>query len=91
MGFDFISLEQSYENAHTKLVKSYAMDAILEKSKTFTKPSPKKAGKFITTIANCKEEKYKSVGNGWDYRYIGKTIVGSVLLYRKKNNIYVLF
>ncbi len=60
------------------------MEAILENEKTVKKPSLKKAKAFINNIKNCKEEKYKSVGHGWDYRYISDTIVGSVLLYRKK-------
>ena len=84
IGFDFISLEEAYEKLHLKLVKSYAMEAILENKKTTRKPPLKKAKAFINNIKNCKEEKYKSVGHGWDYRYISDTIVGSVLLYRKK-------
>ena len=84
VGFDFISLEEAYEKLHLKLLKSYAMEAILEEKKKAGTPSLKNAKAFIKKIKSCKEEKYKSVGHGWDYRYISNTIVGSVLLYRKK-------
>ena len=32
----------------------------------------------------CDEKKYESVGKGWDYRFEGERIVGSVLKLGKK-------
>ena len=84
VGFDFISLESAYEKLHSKLVKSYAMDAILQGKKSAKKDSMKKVEKFIDSIKASKEEKFKSVSNGWDYRYTGNKVVGSAFLYRKK-------
>lgn len=37
-----------------------------------------------SAIAECEDKKYKSVGMGWDYRFEGKSLVGSALVYRKK-------
>lgn len=83
-GFDIVSLESAYKTLHPKLVKSYAMDAILQKKEKRDKPSTNKAKAFLEEITVSKEKKYKSIGHGWDYRFEGKAIVGSALVYRKK-------
>jgi len=83
-GFDIISLESAYKILHPKLVKSYAMDALLQKEGKSGKVSVDKAKAFLKEAAMCKENKYKSIGHGWDYRFEAKTIVGSALVYRKR-------
>ena len=109
MGFDIVSLESAYETVHAKLVKSYAMDALLEEKKNTKKLAEdndlswkkqdeltakylresklmkkQKAKAFLEEAVACKEKKYESIGHGWDYRFQGKAIVGSALVYRKK-------
>lgn len=84
VGFDFISLEAAFSKLHPKLVKSYAMEALLRKKPLTERPETEKAKKFIKEATKCEEKKYKSVGKGWDHRYEGKEIVGSVLKLRKK-------
>ncbi len=84
VGFDFVSRESAYKVLHAKLVKSYAMEAILQKKGNAAKSKNDKAKAFIKEASSCSEKKYESIGNGWDYRYEGKKVVGSVLLYRKK-------
>lgn len=83
-GFDIVSLESAYKTLHPKLVKSYAMDALLQKKGKHVEPSVNKAKAFLEEIMDSKEKKYKSIGHGWDYRFEGKAIVGSALVYRKK-------
>jgi len=46
---------------HAKLVKSYAMDALLQKETNGDKASVDKAKSFIEEAARCEEKKYKSV------------------------------
>jgi hypothetical protein len=84
VGFDFVSREKAYEILHPKLVKSYAMEAILESKTGETpdreaKPAIEKAKAFLNEAAQCEEKKYKSVGKGQDYRFEGKQMVGSAL------------
>jgi hypothetical protein len=79
VGFDFISRERAYGLLHPKLLKSYAMDAILQKTMLTEEPDVNKAEEFISKTQKCKEKKYESVGKGWDYRYDGKSVVGSAL------------
>ncbi len=84
VGFDFISLEPAYGILHPKLVKSYAMDATLKESKRTEAPDVNTAEEFISKTQKCKEKKYESVGKGWDFRFEGKSLVGSALIFDKK-------
>ena len=35
-------------------------------------------------LPQCKEEKFKSIGHGWDHRFERPTIVGSTLVHHEK-------
>jgi len=83
VGFDMLSREEAYDQLHGKLVKSYAMDALLEATKEAEKPSPDKARAFIKEACGCEEKKHRSVGLGWDYRFQGPNMVGSALVHQK--------
>ena len=84
VGLDIVSRDAAYKVLHAKLVKSYAMEAILQKKENEAKSKNDKAKAFIKEASSCSEKKYESIGNGWDYRYEGKKVVGSALLYQKK-------
>jgi hypothetical protein len=83
-GFDILSLSSAYEMIHPKLVKSYAMDALLQKKKNGDEASVDKAKSFIKEATECEEKRYESIGYGWDHRLQGKMIVGSSLVYQEK-------
>jgi hypothetical protein len=82
-GFDFLSRASAYEILHPKLVKSYALDALVaggvEKDASVSPPDIEKAKSFLKAAQACKEKKYESVGEGWDFRFEGKPLVGSAL------------
>ncbi len=84
LGFDFLSFGSAYVLLHPKLVKSYAMEAILQKTPRTEKPDVEKAKNFLKEASKCKEKKYESVGKGMDHRFEGKTLVGSALTVEKK-------
>jgi hypothetical protein len=84
IGLDLISRKSAYRILHPKLVKSYALEAILQKKEKAASSKNDKTIAFIKDIAACSEKKYESIGNGWDYRFEGKQVVGSALVYRKK-------
>jgi len=84
VGFDFLSLDTAYALLHPKLVKSYAMEALMQKAPKNEKPSADKAKEFLKEVSRCKEKKYKSVGKGDDHRFEGKQLVGSALKFQKK-------
>ncbi len=84
VGFDFLSLDTAYALLHPKLVKSYAMEALMQKEPKKEKPGMAKAKEFLGDAGRCKEKKYKSVGKGDDHRFEGKHLVGSALKFEKK-------
>jgi hypothetical protein len=55
------------------------MEAALWDKKNGAKPDRERAEAFLQEAAGCEEKKYESVGRGHDFRYEGKTIVGSAL------------
>jgi hypothetical protein len=89
-GFDMVSRDSAYKDLHSKLVKSYAMEAVLLKNGKELKNGMKKAEDFIKQVTTCKGKKYASAGSGWDHRFEGDEIVGSALVYGK-NVIHAAF
>lgn len=81
VGMDMVSKKEAFAALHPKLIKSYVMDALTEKPAKGKSASRGKADTFLTTILQCKENTFDSVGYGRDYRYEGKKIVGSALVH----------
>jgi len=83
VGFDLISRAAAYEALHPELVKSYVMDALLQKKSGRRKTTLDDARAFVKETQSCSEKKYKSTGLGWDYRFEGETLVGSSLVHEE--------
>ncbi len=83
MGFDVVSRKSAYRDLHKKLIKSYALEALVQREEKQTKSydTVQKAKKLIKDIIKCNESKHDSVGYGWDYRFASDSYVGSVLLF----------
>ncbi|OGD21535.1 MAG: hypothetical protein A2W03_12225 [Candidatus Aminicenantes bacterium RBG_16_63_16] len=79
VGFDFLSKEKAFETLFPKLIKSYAMEAILDQKQAAGPQGTRDPEGFLKEAAGCEEKKYPSVGLGSDYRYEGTLIVGSAL------------
>jgi hypothetical protein len=84
VGLDTLSSESAYEILHPKLVKSYAMDALLQRTQATERPRLDKAKSFIEETVGCEEKTYDSIGHGQDFRFEGKTIAGAALIYQGK-------
>ena len=94
-GLDFVSRDEAFAGLFPKLVKSYAMEAILlgerrkkgrgkgDAAKAMAKPAADRAREFLKLAAASEEKKYESVGLGWSYRYAGPGVVGSALAYNE--------
>ena len=82
-GFDIVSLSSAYKNIHPKLLKSYAIDSILDKNGK-NNLSIDKAKNFIKKTIKCRGKKYDSKGIGLDYRFETNKLVGSSLVYSEK-------
>jgi hypothetical protein len=83
VGLDMVSREEAYAALHPKLVKSYALDALLQAQDEFDAPSVAKARTFLQEAQACRESQFSSVGEGYDYRFEGATIVGSALVFQE--------
>ncbi len=81
-GFDILSRESAFTVLGPKLVKSYAIEAHIGQREVREEavPAPGKAWAFIESTLVCAEERYESVGYGFDYRYEGPAVVGSALV-----------
>ena len=82
-GLDLLSNAGAYERVHSRLLRSYAMEAIAESrdsEKVQSPPESSEAEAFIGLCQECHEENFPSIGLGEDHRYDGTGIVGSSLV-----------
>jgi hypothetical protein len=84
VGLDLVPQESAQEKMHPKLIKSYAMNALFGRERSEGNPCLEKAEAFVNTLRTLEEKHYKSLGQGMDYRYSGRSIVGSALVFQKK-------
>jgi hypothetical protein len=101
-GMDFVSMETAFATLFPKLIKSYAMEAMIlaerrkrgrgkgDAGKAPAKPTADEAREFLKRAAASDEKKYESVGLGWSYRYAGPGIVGSALAFNE-NVVHMAF
>jgi len=90
-GLDYVSRAGAFAGLFPKLVKSYAMEAMLlaerrrhgrgkgDAGQALARPTADEARAFLKRAAACDEQRYESVGLGWAYRYAGPEVVGSAL------------
>ena len=81
VGMDLLSRQATYEQIHTKLVKSYAMDAMLERCAVAGQATVQTPESFLEKIKTSRESRVESPGVGYDYRLEGARTVGSALVY----------
>lgn len=85
-GWDILSRESAFAMIFPKLIKSYAMDALIKDQKkiTISRNPEEEARSFLEGVKDCQEEKYPSTGLGEDYRFEGSDQVGSALVVEKQ-------
>lgn len=80
VGFEMLSNEESYQKIHSKLVRSYALGALLQQTQQGYEVSKNQAKAFLREVVKCDESRFAAVGQGDDYRFEGPGIVGSALV-----------
>lgn len=78
-GLDVLSHYAAYAMLHAKLVKSYAVEAMLDQKNGGHPVSEETARRFIDAAAGANANKFKSVGLGWDIRFEAPGLIGSAL------------
>ena len=81
VGFDYVSLSSAYGNLHLKLLKSYAMDAVLQNDAKEYDVQESQVIDFIDRIKSSNAKSFDSVGYGMDFRFTGKGVIGSSLVW----------
>ena len=78
MGMEILYNHTTYSNYHEKLVKSYALDALLQENQSNNSVPVKE---FIKTTTLSEQASYPSIGYGEDYRFENDYSVGSSLVW----------
>jgi hypothetical protein len=78
-GLEVFSKESALQSLAPKLIKSYAMDVLLEEASATGTPTRESAEAFIRALRTADSESYKSIGEGWDHRFSGNSVTGSAL------------
>ncbi len=81
MGFDIIGRADKFGVVFDKLLKSYIMEDIGKKNEKYSEITKEDVREFFDKVVKSKEKRIEGVGLGYDYRYKGDKVVGSVLAY----------
>ena len=81
VGLDVVSRESAYRTFHTKLIKSYALDAERNHSHPASESSSPSPQQVLESTLTCTESRFESPGVGHDYRFESPSIAGSALVY----------
>ncbi len=81
MGMDRISRPDGYRFLHTKLLKSYGIEAYLDRAEMKEYSAMDVAQAFLQKIPTLTEQEFPSVGYGTDLRYRNGGICGSALVH----------
>ncbi|MGC9517472.1 MAG: ARPP-1 family domain-containing protein [Methanomicrobiales archaeon] len=82
MGLDLLSSDKAYKLLHQKLLKSYALEALLAEDEVEEKLNGMdRARTFLDETFLSMDEKHESIGYGFDHRLEGPSLVGSSLTY----------
>jgi hypothetical protein len=82
-GFDIIPHPEIYTRLHSKLVKSYAIDALRSRASRSAdiELATQSAKEFLQGARDCTETAFPSIGHGTDYRYENAGFAGTALVH----------
>ncbi len=80
-GLDLISRPEAYARLHDKFVRSYILEALMEKpGETADLDRARETGmKFLADASAAAEERFPSTGFGWDHRLRADGLAGNAL------------
>jgi ARG and Rhodanese-Phosphatase-superfamily-associated Protein domain len=77
-GLDVVTSPEAYSKVHTRLVRSYALDAPFGKSRP-ADDEARVAREWLSALAKARVTEHESPGNGLSYRFTGDRVIGSAL------------
>ncbi len=81
VGLDVVSRASAYTHLHDKLVKSYAMEALLSAKAKPAAVTAESVEIFLARVLATTESTFPSIGYGTDCRYSGEEACGSALVH----------
>ncbi|OPZ83160.1 MAG: hypothetical protein BWY76_02407 [bacterium ADurb.Bin429] len=78
-GVEYISHARAFAKVFDKLLRGYALEALITRDKGNDDVTPAAAKTFLAAIEQSDITSYEAIGYGVEYRIVGKTIVGSAL------------
>src|SRR5437667_5378692 len=79
-GADVVSSARAYQVLHSKFVRSYAMEALLEQKPPATENARDKVASFFEASKATAERIHVVVGCGEDHRFEGQRVAGAALV-----------
>jgi len=85
-GMDMVSLTSAYAKIHPKLVRSYALEGLLESKQQIPPPHSilAQALKFLEEITVVEEHQFPSISHGTDHRFKGNDLAGAALVHESE-------
>lgn len=85
-GFDFVSRPAAYAQLHSKLLKSYLIEALVEpRPVTIDAARAQAQAKgFLEEALHCEENQFPSIGHGVDVRFRRKGLMGTALVHEDR-------
>jgi hypothetical protein len=80
LGADVVSSARAYQVLHSKFVRSYALEALLEQKHAVTESAFQRAASFFEASKSSSERVHAAVGCGEDHRFEGQGIGGAALV-----------
>jgi hypothetical protein len=78
-GVEYISQARAFTKVFEKLLRGYALEALIARGKPKDGATPEAAMKFLAAIEKSDVTFYEAIGYGVEHRIVGKTVVGSAL------------
>jgi len=79
-GADVLSSARAYQVLHSKFIRSYALEALIEQKPVDIEPFGKKVGSFLEALKAASESVHSAIGCGEDHRFEGGAIGGAALV-----------
>lgn len=81
LGVEMVSRPPAYTQLHRRILRSYALDVTLEKTKATTSDPHSVAMAFLASLTELEEHRHVSIGYGMDWRFEGEHTCGAALVY----------
>ena len=80
LGADVVSSAHAYQVLHAKFVRSYALEALLERQPAVTENARETVAAFFEASKASTEHVHRVVGCGEDHRFEGQKVAGAALV-----------